>query len=97
MSRSFGDLVAASVGVISEPEVNFYNIENHDRFLIVASDGLWEFIQSQYAVEMVGNLLEKGKIDEACNRLVEESTMLWECNEGAVDDTTIVLVIIKKS
>ena len=46
---------------------------------------------------MVGNLLEKGKIDEACNRLVEESTMLWECNEGAVDDTTIVLVIIKKS
>jgi len=64
--------------------------------MIVASDGLWEFISSQYAVETVGQLLENGQIDDACNRLTEESTLLWECNEGAVDDTTIVLVILKK-
>ena len=78
MSRSFGDLVAASVGCVSEPEVGFYQIQQEDAFMIVASDGLWEFISSQQVVETVGQLLENGQIDDACNRLIEESTLLWE-------------------
>jgi len=47
MSRSFGDQVAASVGVIAEPEVMEYSITKNDKFLIIATDGIWEFITSQ--------------------------------------------------
>lgn len=46
MSRSFGDRVAASVGVVAEPEIFEYKFQEEDKFFIVASDGVWEFIES---------------------------------------------------
>lgn len=47
MSRSLGDYVAQSVGVIPVPEVNIYNININDRFVIIASDGVWEFLSNE--------------------------------------------------
>jgi serine/threonine protein phosphatase PrpC len=46
MSRSFGDQVAASVGVIAEPEITEWEFKAEDKFFILASDGVWEFIES---------------------------------------------------
>ena len=46
MSRAFGDEVAASVGVISEPEIKEYVFNKNDAFFVIASDGIWEFIES---------------------------------------------------
>lgn len=46
MSRSFGDEVAASVGVTAFPEILEANYTDKDKFIILASDGLWEFIES---------------------------------------------------
>ena len=43
MTRSIGDLVAASVGVTSEPEIHVYsNLKSTDKALVIASDGLWD-------------------------------------------------------
>jgi serine/threonine protein phosphatase PrpC len=43
MTRSIGDLVAASVGVTSEPEIQVFNcLTTQDKALIIASDGLWD-------------------------------------------------------
>ena len=47
MSRSYGDEVAASVGVSAIPEIMEYKITEDDKFVILASDGLWEFIESE--------------------------------------------------
>lgn len=35
------------VGVIPEPEVLQHELSIHDKFIILASDGVWEFITSQ--------------------------------------------------
>ena len=43
MTRSIGDLVAASVGVISEPEIFVYsNLKPSDKAIVIASDGIWD-------------------------------------------------------
>jgi serine/threonine protein phosphatase PrpC len=47
MTRSFGDEVAASVGVLAEPEIMECFISQNDKFLVLASDGIWEFIESE--------------------------------------------------
>ena len=54
MTRSFGDRVAATVGVISEPEIKEFEFNENDKFMIIASDGIWEFISSQECVNIVG-------------------------------------------
>lgn len=47
MSRSFGDRVAATLGVTWIPEITERIVEEHDKFLIMASDGVWEFISNE--------------------------------------------------
>ena len=47
MSRSLGDLVAASVGVSAEPEFYEHDMTEDDKFIIIASDGIWEFITNE--------------------------------------------------
>ena len=46
MSRSFGDLAAAEVGVTAIPEITEMNLLEADKFMILASDGVWEFISN---------------------------------------------------
>jgi serine/threonine protein phosphatase PrpC len=52
MTRSFGDQIAASVGVLAEPEILEWNLTVDDKFLILASDGVWEFIESEEVVDI---------------------------------------------
>jgi serine/threonine protein phosphatase PrpC len=45
--------VAASCGVTHCPEVSLVDITAADAFAIWASDGVWEFIESQQAANIV--------------------------------------------
>ena len=42
VSRSIGDLKAKKIGVICEPEIKHFNVEEDDQILILASDGIWK-------------------------------------------------------
>jgi serine/threonine protein phosphatase PrpC len=44
MSRSLGDTTAHSVGVSSIPEVRSFLIGVDDKFVVIGSDGVWEFL-----------------------------------------------------
>ena len=44
MSRSLGDVLAHSVGVSSIPEVTEYVVNELDKFVVIATDGVWEFL-----------------------------------------------------
>ena len=58
MTRSIGDIVAKSVGVCSEPEIKVYPISQNDKFLIVASDGLWDRIPNDEVTRIVASYYE---------------------------------------
>ena len=56
MTRSFGDKVGAQAGVIAEPgiiyilcpsEILEFNITHEDRFIVVASDGVWDYMTNE--------------------------------------------------
>ena len=96
MSRSFGDEVAHSIGVISEPEIieNYFLVE--DKFVIVGSDGLWEFISSDEVVNIVKDFYLKNDIQGAFETLFKESTKRWLIEEGVIDDITILIAFLKE-
>lgn len=39
----------------SEPQHTTHELQQQDKFMVLASDGVWEFISSQEAVEIVGS------------------------------------------
>lgn len=56
MTRSLGDLVAKSVGVTHDPEIKvFPNLSKNDKFMIIASDGLWDRISNEEITRLVSS------------------------------------------
>mmetsp|Transcript_19716 Transcript_19716/g.22547 ORF Transcript_19716/g.22547 Transcript_19716/m.22547 type:complete len:364 (-) Transcript_19716:457-1548(-) len=89
MSRSLGDAVAHTAGVISEPEFTEHEFNAAtDKFLVVATDGLWEFIDNDETVQIAK--AQKGPT-EAVDILVKESSTRWMREEQVIDDTTIIV------
>jgi len=94
MSRSFGDQVAGSVGVIAEPEIMEWQFTKDDMFIIIASDGIWEFIESNECVNIIKDYYLKNDIAGASEYLVKESTKRWIKEEEVIDDITLILVFL---
>eukprot|EP00980_Cylindrotheca_fusiformis_P009697 scaffold2142_cov190-Cylindrotheca_fusiformis.AAC.6 len=89
MARSLGDVVAHSAGVISEPEFTEFHLNSAtDKFLVVASDGLWEFVENQETIEIV-----EGQVGpaQAVDTLVTEAGTRWMKEEQVIDDTTVIV------
>ena len=89
MTRSFGDLVAESVGVIAVPEVKTVPLPSNAKFMILASDGVWEFLSNQQSVDIVA----RGSHGmPAVEDLVLRSLKEWNQEEEVVDDITATVV-----
>lgn len=98
MSRSIGDGEAKGHGVIPDPEVRERVIKpaadggDGDAFIIVASDGIWEFISSEEACEIVA---KHESATKACETLVMHAVKRWEEEEGSYrDDITCIIVYL---
>ena len=95
MSRSFGDDVAHMIGVTSKPEILEYKVCNEDKFILLGSDGIFEFISSQEAVDMVKDFYLKDDIDGALNHLYKISSQRWLVEEEVIDDITLIIMFLK--
>lgn len=57
------------MGVSSEPDVSMTELHSEASFAIFASDGVWEFVSSQEAVEIVHNASD---LDAGCRKVKTE-------------------------
>lgn len=96
MARSIGDHAVAQVGVIAEPAVTHHEIGPNDDFMVLASDGVWEFMSSEDAARIVGSNLHRGAT-KACQALIEASAARWHEEEGEYrDDITAIVVRLQE-
>ena len=98
MSRSLGDHAVKSIGVIATPVVSIHELKEEDDFMIIATDGVWEFMSSQEAVDIVSKHLDNGSGSSvACQNLIESAAGLWHDNEGDYrDDITALVIKVKQ-
>lgn len=96
MSRSFGDRVAHSVGVCPIPEIKEYKFEIEDKFFILASDGLYEFISNQEIVDIVKEFFTSDDIVGCCEFLYKMSAERWMKEEQSIDDITMIVVFLEE-
>ena len=99
MSRVLGDTDAERCGLIPTPEVRTHKHGPEDRFMIIASDGIWEFIDSSEAVRIVDMAYRAGKAaSEAAGSLILRAALRWAQNEGNYrDDITATVVYLPKA
>jgi serine/threonine protein phosphatase PrpC len=92
MSRSVGDFVATTLGVIPEPKFIEEKIDSDCKFIVIASDGVWEFLENERVAEIVWPYYKNDDPDGACKELIKESTEWWNKEDIVVDDITVVVV-----
>lgn len=88
-TRSLGDQIAEPWGVISDPEMVTRELTKKDKMLIIASDGVWEFITNQGCVDMCQKYKEPL---DACRHVVAEAYKMWMIHDVRTDDITMILV-----
>lgn len=92
MSRSFGDQLAASVGTTCEPEIYDYDLEHEDKFLFVASDGVWEFLSSLDILNIIKDYYDSNDSKACCEYILKQSSNIWINKEGVIDDISMILL-----
>ncbi|TYG45746.1 hypothetical protein ES288_D11G199400v1 [Gossypium darwinii] len=90
----------------SEPSVSMHELQPHDQFLIFASDGLWEHLSNQGAVDIVQNhprngsarRLVKVALQEAAKKREMRYSDLKKIDRGVRrhfhDDITVIVVFL---
>mmetsp|Transcript_47223 Transcript_47223/g.90139 ORF Transcript_47223/g.90139 Transcript_47223/m.90139 type:complete len:613 (-) Transcript_47223:216-2054(-) len=91
VSRAIGDTNLNSVGVIPTPEIIKEKVTNNDKFVILASDGVWEHLSSQDAVDAAKQHWQDPK--KASEVIVQKARDAWGKERcGYRDDITAVVV-----
>ena len=92
MSRSLGDFQAKECGVISTPQIIEYDINNSTKFMVICSDGVWEFIQNEEVRDLGNAFYIQNNIAGFCQELINFAVNRWEQFETIRDDITVVSV-----
>lgn len=90
-TRSVGDAMAEELGVFAEPELLTREIQPLDKMIVLASDGVFEFLTNQSVVDICAKFSDPL---EACRAVVAESYELWLQYELRTDDITIICIFI---
>ncbi|KAE8679278.1 putative protein phosphatase 2C 48 [Hibiscus syriacus] len=89
MSRAFGDYCIKDYGLISVPEVTQRHITGRDEFVVLATDGVWDVVTNQEAIQIVSSTPDKAK---AAKKLVESAVRAWKKKRKgiAMDDISAI-------
>ena len=94
ISRSLGDKIAESIGVIWEPDILEFDIESNSKYIIMGSDGLFDYLTNDEIKTIAFPSLIVNNPAKACFDLVEKEYTTFQQKENRVDDITINIIIL---
>jgi serine/threonine protein phosphatase PrpC len=95
MSRSIGDKISHDIGVISEPEILDFNIDNKSECLVIGSDGIWQFLKNEDVVDIIRPFMKDKKYENVCKEVIRKASLGWIENDSVMDDITFIIVFLK--
>eukprot|EP00040_Diaphanoeca_grandis_P015070 m.76745 g.76745 ORF g.76745 m.76745 type:complete len:488 (-) comp24929_c1_seq1:83-1546(-) len=89
VSRAFGDMSLKGAGCSAVPEVFVKTISPNDHFVILASDGVWDHVSNQQAVDIASRHSDPRQASE---EIVKLARGRWKKTEDSyVDDITALV------
>ncbi|EKX47218.1 hypothetical protein GUITHDRAFT_152194 [Guillardia theta CCMP2712] len=96
VARAFGDGDAKQYGVTVDPQFIGWKLRSGQDFvLILASDGVWNAVGNEIAVEICAKHRQTRDANKAANELVLKARQVWEgLAKGRIDDISAVVVFL---
>ena len=95
-TRSIGDSIAKELGVIADPELVMLDLEAGNDVIVLASDGIFEFLTNQSVIDICVKCKDEGPL-KACEEVITRSREYWKKYEPHVDDMTMICIFIESS
>ncbi len=86
--RSLGDGDLKACGVIAHPEVTHHLLTPSDEFVVLASDGLWDKLSNQEAVDLIHDTVKQPTM--CAQRLAMEALA-----RGGEDNVAVVVAFLR--
>lgn len=93
MARAFGDFCLKEYGVISIPEVSHRILTENDKFIVLASDGIWDVLSNEQVIEIVSSAPTRSS---AARILVDSAAREWKSKypTSKMDDCAVVCLFL---
>ncbi|KAH7843845.1 hypothetical protein Vadar_021286 [Vaccinium darrowii] len=93
MARAFGDFCLKEYGVISIPEFSHWILTERDKFIVLASDGVWDVLSNDDVVKIVSSAPSRSS---AARLLVEAAAREWKSKypTSKMDDCAVVCLFL---
>lgn len=90
-TRSLGDKLAEDIGVMPEPEMLSRELTSNDHVLVIASDGIFEFLTNQQVIDICTRCESPLSASE---KLVKAAYDQWLIYERRTDDITAIVCFV---
>ncbi|KAL3631576.1 hypothetical protein CASFOL_024560 [Castilleja foliolosa] len=93
MARAFGDFCLKEYGVISIPEFSRRTLSDQDKFIVLASDGVWDVLSNEEVVEIVSSTPTRSS---AARIVVDCAAREWKSKypTSKMDDCAVVCLFL---
>ena len=92
VSRSIGDTEGTKLGVLAEPEFNLKTLKSNMKYIVIASDGIWEFLTNKNVSEIIKRFYNAGDAKGAAEELIKQSREKWAKDGESADDITVIII-----
>ena len=91
----FNTLVPQIASLFVVIEILELDMCKDDKIIVIASDGVWEFLSNEDVTGIVWPFFEKRNAEGAAEALVRESYLKWKHEEDdIIDDITCVIIFL---
>ena len=80
--------------MISKPELKSVYLTASDKFVILASEGVWTVLSSQEVVELVCPYWSSGQTETAAEVIRAEAVHRWTVQGSRMDDITVIVALL---
>ena len=94
VTRSFGDFIVRDIGVVAQPEIYSLPLSANDRFIVIASDGVYEFLSNEDVIAIVSKYRENGTPQSAAEEVVKIAAERWIEDDSVIDDISCIVVFV---
>ena len=84
LSRAFGDWELKSYGVSCEPHITRVELNDNDKYLVVATDGVWDVLED---VDVYNMSIGMNNSKEFCNKIIQTSL-----DKGTMDNLSCFVI-----
>lgn len=94
VSRAFGDVDSIPY-VTHLPDIYKYVVDNHDQFIILGCDGLWDVLTNQQAINYVlDNIVnKKGECNDK-RKNIAKNLAEYAIKKGSADNITAIIIFL---